>query len=387
MKGFFIIVSLMVSLSVSAQMNFENPDWNTVLAKAKKENKIIFVEGYASWCAPCKWMAANVFSDPTVGSFYNRHFINVKFDIESVEAADFVSKYGSLGVPTLYYIDGDGQLLHQIRGAAKSAKFIEIGKDALNPNKQLETLKRKYESGNYTDRDLKNYMDALVKTGKENNDDVLEKYLKGKNLDNTDIMRTIFMNTAPTLDSKYFSEIVSKQKKYISLFGKSTVLSKLQSAAINDGESSGIDPTNQNALQKHFAQYFNDKDLQFMVDKTYLENLMYSDDEANKILLVYEAQAILESKPDFGSDFYEDIARRFLDIYTDESALNSALQWTDIAIDQSPTYRSLVTKATLLSKLNRPEEARKYASKAMDLGRAAGRNTFEAQELLEKFSR
>ncbi|HHG84150.1 MAG TPA: DUF255 domain-containing protein, partial [Bacteroidetes bacterium] len=44
-------------------------------AKAKKENKLIFMDAYTSWCGPCKWMAANTFTDASVGAYFNQHFV------------------------------------------------------------------------------------------------------------------------------------------------------------------------------------------------------------------------------------------------------------------------------------------------------------------------
>ena len=34
--------------------------WKDILAKAKAEHKYIFVDCYATWCGPCKYMDKNV---------------------------------------------------------------------------------------------------------------------------------------------------------------------------------------------------------------------------------------------------------------------------------------------------------------------------------------
>ncbi|WP_260744016.1 thioredoxin domain-containing protein [Elizabethkingia anophelis] len=38
-------------------MKFDDGNFSSLLAKAKKENKLIFLDAYASWCGPCKLMA------------------------------------------------------------------------------------------------------------------------------------------------------------------------------------------------------------------------------------------------------------------------------------------------------------------------------------------
>ena len=59
-----ILVSLLFATTgVLAQpLKFEKSNWEAVKAKAKAENKPIFVDTYASWCEPCKWMDKHVFA-------------------------------------------------------------------------------------------------------------------------------------------------------------------------------------------------------------------------------------------------------------------------------------------------------------------------------------
>lgn len=50
-----IILLCSFSLSVCAQgITFREGSWKEILAMAKKENKLVFVDNYTSWCGPCK---------------------------------------------------------------------------------------------------------------------------------------------------------------------------------------------------------------------------------------------------------------------------------------------------------------------------------------------
>src|ERR1700710_7497 len=57
--------------------------WNEILKKAKKDNKYIFIDCYASWCGPCKEMDKEVYTNDTVGNYMNSRFISVKYQLDT----------------------------------------------------------------------------------------------------------------------------------------------------------------------------------------------------------------------------------------------------------------------------------------------------------------
>jgi thiol-disulfide isomerase/thioredoxin len=59
--------------------------WQQVKAKAKKENKYIFVDCYATWCKPCKEMDVKVYTVDSVGEFLNKEFISVKVQMDQTK--------------------------------------------------------------------------------------------------------------------------------------------------------------------------------------------------------------------------------------------------------------------------------------------------------------
>ena len=66
----------------SRGIDFFPGSWNEALELAKKEDKLIFLDAYASWCGPCKSMQKKVFPTDKVGEYFNARFINVKIDME-----------------------------------------------------------------------------------------------------------------------------------------------------------------------------------------------------------------------------------------------------------------------------------------------------------------
>ena len=100
-------------------------------AKAKKENKLIFMDAYTSWCAPCRYMAANVFTDQSVGEYYNSHFVNLKVDMEKGEGPELARRYSVMAYPTLLFLDGNGEVKSRTMGGKPAADFIALGQKAI----------------------------------------------------------------------------------------------------------------------------------------------------------------------------------------------------------------------------------------------------------------
>lgn len=117
-------------LTAQAQgISFFQGTWDEAKVKAKAENKLIFVDAYAVWCGPCKWMASNAFPDAAVGEYFNKYFIAVKMDMEKSSNAAFAKQYPVEAYPTLFFIKSDGKIADKVVGAQDAAGLLAVGKD------------------------------------------------------------------------------------------------------------------------------------------------------------------------------------------------------------------------------------------------------------------
>jgi len=131
-----IITGVIIAKSPSVDFNkdtvegiqFHKASWKEALIKAKKENKLVFLDMYATWCGPCKKLKAYTFSSAEVGKYYNEKFINVALDAEKGEGVEIARKYGVRGYPTLLFIDSSGKVVAKTSGYHKVDKFLELGK-------------------------------------------------------------------------------------------------------------------------------------------------------------------------------------------------------------------------------------------------------------------
>ena len=110
-------------------IKFEKGTFAEILAKAKAQKKLVFMDVYASWCGPCKRMAAEVFTQKKVGDYFNATFVNAKFDAEVGEGRTIAARYGVNAYPTFLLLNGDGKLGGKMVGGSPADEFIRQVKE------------------------------------------------------------------------------------------------------------------------------------------------------------------------------------------------------------------------------------------------------------------
>jgi len=106
---------------------FIEGEWKKALAKAKKENKLIFIDAYATWCGPCKRMQQDVFPNPAVAEYFNKNFVNITIDVEKGEGIAFSQTYGVEVLPTLFITDSNGKPITYAKGYIPADQLLKFG--------------------------------------------------------------------------------------------------------------------------------------------------------------------------------------------------------------------------------------------------------------------
>ena len=158
-----IITLLMFSFTVFGQgVNFKHLTFDEALAKAKAENKLIFMDCYTTWCGPCKYMTENVFPQEKAGEYFNPKFVCVKFDMEKGEGPELAKRFGVRAYPTFFIIRPDGTMQHTVVGGGEVDDFIARIEKGLNEKTSLDYLNKLYEKGKMNKKQLIAYQIALL---------------------------------------------------------------------------------------------------------------------------------------------------------------------------------------------------------------------------------
>lgn len=221
---------LALSISLTAQgIEFFQGSWAEALEKAQAEEKLVFVDAYASWCGPCKMMAAKVFPQEQVGSYFNANFVNMKIDMEKPENAEFAGKYPVSAYPTLFFIEASGKVVQKAVGAKNVEQLLEFAQKIVGRADKSGDYEKLYEEGNRDPKFLLDYIRALNAAGKPSLK-ITNEYLSTQKDLSTDLNLQFLYEGTVEADSRVFDLLVKNQSKAVALLGEEKVSARMEKA-------------------------------------------------------------------------------------------------------------------------------------------------------------
>lgn len=109
---------------------------------AGKENKLIFIEGYADRNRAGMLMEKNIFTLDRVADYYNRNFICLRMNLE--ENAELAREYGISGFPAYLFLNAEGKKVWAAEGYFPADSFVGLGELAVKKAAGIEFI-----SGNF----------------------------------------------------------------------------------------------------------------------------------------------------------------------------------------------------------------------------------------------
>lgn len=107
-------------------VNFFDGDFVTAKTKAGTEGKLFFLDFYADWCMPCKWMDQTTFRDNRIAGVMNDNYVAIKLDIDKVEGFELKNKYEVQYLPTILIFNSKGKLIDRIEETMPANRLLAI---------------------------------------------------------------------------------------------------------------------------------------------------------------------------------------------------------------------------------------------------------------------
>ena len=384
---------LCIQLPAAAQrvaVQFETADFAALQARARQENRPVFLYFWSTHCGPCVEMARDVFPDSAVARYYNATFRSFKVNLDSAEGKVLGTRYGVSVLPSFLYFDPAGKLLHRTVGGKPVAAFIQDGRDTFDPDKAYYTLKARYEAGERSPAFLRAFsgapgLGAEPELGRRVSDEYLHTQSAAElaSLQN----REYIFNQYQDLDAPSTQYFLRHQPDFVGQFGTQAVAKRTRNIISQAGDEAGRknDAAALVSLQKTIAQLMPAEADQWQQ----LAQLHYLLGQHPRDWPAYAKAAQIYGRQFAKRDsqtLYE--ATVYMTAFiADKALLAQAGLIIQLALAADPSAPNLLARAKLLHKLGDDAQAAAAAWASVAAAACTGENTDEANSLLAELSK
>ncbi|WP_346318080.1 hypothetical protein [Chitinophaga sp. YIM B06452] len=383
-------------------MHFEHGlSWKEIKAKAKAENKYIFMECFNSEDDLSKYMSDSIFPQGKVGAFMNAKYLNVKVQMDRTpedneevkkwydDALRIEKDYNVRCSPTFLVFSPDGTIVDGYAGVQPGEEwFLERFTASLNPDQQYYLQLEKYKNGQKDTAFLRKlaYM-AKDAVDDENALTVAKAYLEQQSDRNTPgnhafVREILFspkdgpmgMMNADRAAADIVSNFGAAEAKLMEIVGKEEVYAALRTinnaapdwAAIEKKVKAKYPSIAEQLVLKTKIQYFSDKK---------------DGDNAVANIVAYMKKYGNTADPQTLNEF----ARTIFKKCKNQKYIEQALEWSKRSFKENETPAFMHTYANLLYKAGKKADALAWEEKAMNKANGDERKNYETT--LEKMKK
>ena len=388
MKKIIPFLFLLISTTLFSQdgIKFGKQSFAKTLEQAKKENKLIFLDAFASWCGPCKLLDKNVFPKKEVGDYFNANFLNLHIDMEKGEGIEIAKKYSIYSYPTLLFINGDGKVVYKAAGYMSPQELISIAKEAVNPENTLENKIVKFEAGEKDPEFLMGLIKNTYATDFSLAQKVATRYFQTR-IDATYSKEEagMLLFFTKTIDDDLYKIFSAKKVELSTQIPESYLVEYDKQLKLNTVLQKSFDANTQSINESIFlaegTKIYGEKEAKQLLNKINMDLFFTQkkyDDYAKSALSYYQ------NPKDFATDELNNVAWNFYLYVTDKTLLTQVTQLCLEGIKKEENSQNTDTLANIYYKLGDYKNAKLWAKKSIEIAKAKGDEYASTEELLKK---
>lgn len=362
-------------------------DFNKALSLAAQEDKMVFIDFYTTWCAPCKKLENLVFQNDSIKNILKKDFILLKYNAEDDSVYNLSKKHHISSYPTGLILNKRGYVVNRSYGfsgenfQSLSTSVIEFTKESSALNAKNKIIKGYSNTIDIT-RYPQFYIDYINRTNTKIRTSVVNEYWRSRE----DVLSEEYFSTllyfANEAADPIAEDALANKANYTELYGTTdveTLMYFLTSGkfkrAISEKDQQKFDEAIHFARKALSEEWIND------VVSSFERKFLIAQDKWEQVFTLYENQK-KEGKLSNGAinHFCWDIYKKC----NDPQVIDKCLIWMKQVTEEEPSYAYLDTYAFLLYKSGDKTETKRIAQLAIEAAKKENESTKNLEALLKK---
>jgi thiol-disulfide isomerase/thioredoxin len=141
-----LLLLFMLSIGYGQELTIVEQDFDKARELAKKENKLLLIDFYTTWCRPCKKLDKLIFQNDSISREIGKEFILLRYDAEDDTVFNLSKKHHVSSYPTGIVLDGNGYVLNKKYGFSGedvkelSEEYLKFTNESIDLNRQKKIL-------------------------------------------------------------------------------------------------------------------------------------------------------------------------------------------------------------------------------------------------------
>lgn len=378
-----LILFYFVFIGYSQNLTMIEQDYEVAKAESKKQNKMLLIDFYTTWCGPCKQIDREIFNDKAINAELAKSFVVLRYDAEKDTTHRLSLKHHVASYPTTIVLNQDHFLLQKLYGLGGADKdLVKNYRQFLNES-ALKNSKNEFVKGVSNTNNLtapKFYEDFVFRTNTKLNQADLKNYWENTDNPFSEISFAVLSYFEQTSQMNAF--FFANKKKYEDLFGKQDV-NYLRDKIIGISFFESIATKNRPLFDStaHLTKEVYERSEVEEIINPMEERMLIGE---NRWAEATEKFIIRKNQGKVNDNAINSFCWSVFEKSDDKNVLKKCSDWMKEITNKKPEFGYLDTYARLLFKSGNKKQSHKIMKKAIKIGKANKEDTKDSEKWLKE---